>query len=66
MVFNLESTLIENISAFPDTASVAVFWPSWTTYDAYDTTDIPDVILKTYAIRFSAWQVIFWAQISDL
>ena len=46
MVFNLESTLIENISAFPDTAICAVFWPSWTTYDAYDTTDITDVILN--------------------
>ena len=46
MVFNLESTLIENISAFPDIASEAVFSLSWNAYDTYDTTGIPDVILK--------------------
>ena len=44
--FNLESTLIENISAFLIQPSGAVFSPSWITYDTCDTTGIRDVILK--------------------
>ena len=46
MVFNLESILIENISAFLIQPSEAVFLPSWITYDTYNTPGVPDVILK--------------------
>ena len=39
--------------------SVAVFGHSWTTYHAYDTTGIPDVILKPMQSDLVVWQVIF-------
>ena len=58
MVFNLESTLIENISAFPDTAIcgciLAFLDHIWRIWHHWYTRCNP----KTYAIRFSAWQVI--------
>ena len=57
--FNLESTLIENISAFPNTAiwgcifafldNILHIWHHWYTR----------CNPKTYAVRFSKWQVIF-------
>ena len=61
MVFNLESTLIENtcISAFPDTAIcgciLAFLDHIWLVWYHWYTSCNP----KTYAIRFSVWQVIF-------
>ena len=62
MVFNLESTLIENISAFPDAAIcsciLAFLDHIWRiSHHWYIRCN-----LKTYAIRFSEWQVIFWAK----
>ena len=59
MVFNLESTLIENISAFPDAAIcsciLAFLDHIWRiSHHWYIRCN-----LKTYAIRFSEWQVIF-------
>ena len=61
-VFNLESTLIENISAFPDAAIcsciLAFLDHIWRiSHHWYIRCN-----LKTYAIRFSEWQVIFWAK----
>ena len=59
MVFNLESTLIENISAFPDTAicgcTVAFLDHIWRIWHHWYTRCNP----KTCAVRFSMWQVIF-------
>ena len=59
MVFNLESTLIENISAFPYTAIwgciLAFLEPIWHIWHHRYTR----CNLKTYAVRFSMWQVIF-------
>ena len=62
MVFNLESTLIENISAFPDAAIcsciLAFLDHIWCiSHHWYIRCN-----LKTYAIRFSEWQVIFGAK----
>ena len=62
MVFNLESTLIENISAFPDAAIcsciLAFLDHIWRiSHHWYIRCN-----LKTYAIRFSEWQIIFWAK----
>ena len=62
MVFNLESTLIENISAFPDAAMcsciLAFLDHIWRiSHHWYIRCN-----LKIYAIRFSEWQVIFWAK----
>ena len=59
MVYNLESTLIENISAFPDTAIcgciLAFLDHIWHLGHHWYTRCNP----KTYAITFSVWQVIF-------
>ena len=59
MVFNLESTLIENIPAFPDIAIwgciFAFLEPIWHIWHHWYTR----CNLKTYAVRFSMWQVIF-------
>ena len=59
MVFNLESTLIENISAFPNTAiwgCIFAFLDNiWHIWHHWYTRCNP----KTYAVRFSKWQVIF-------
>ena len=59
MVFNLESTLIENISAFPYTAiSDCIFAfldHIWHIRHHWYIRCNP----KTYAIRFSVWQAIF-------
>ena len=62
MVFNLESTLIENISAFADAAIcsciLAFLDHIWRiSHHWYIRCN-----LKIYAIRFSEWQVIFWAK----
>ena len=62
MVFNLESTLIENISAFPDAAIcsciLAFLDHIWRiSHHWYIRCN-----LKIYAIRFSEWQVIFGAK----
>ena len=59
MVFNLESTLIENISTFSDTAIcgfiLAFLDHIWHLGHHWYTRCNP----KTYAITFSVWQVIF-------
>ena len=62
MVFNLESTLIENISAFPYTAICDCIFAFldhiWHIRHHWYIRCNP----KTYAIRFSVWQAIFWAK----
>ena len=59
MVFNLESTLIENISAFPYTAICDCIFAFldhiWHIRHHWYIRCNP----KTYAIRFSVWQAIF-------
>ena len=62
MVFNLESTLIENISAFPDAAICSCILAFRDHIRRISHHWYIRCNLKTYAIRFSEWQIIFWAK----